>query len=197
MSDTSLVEIKSLEKEVQLLLTQYESVEKQINTDIENKVSFSSIQKNVQLAKEINDKLLTLLSIIKNKINIIYPKGITNQNVVRMNNPNLNKIANKLNKDQSKLQQLINEYNSLDGKNNVLTLQLNSFYYEYLFYFVIVIILLIYTFKFYGQYEIVDMVIVICGIVLLLYHFIGNFIQYSMDGIKYIIRKFIATLYLL
>jgi|688.fasta_scaffold291673_1 hypothetical protein len=190
--DTSIVEIKTLEKEVQLLLTHYEELQKQSIIDIQKGQSA-----NLQMAKEINDKILSLLSTIKTKTTILYPKGITNQNVVRMNNKHLIKIADKLHKDQSKFQRLLDDYNGLDGKNSHLTLQLNSSYYEYMFYFVIFIILVVYAFKFYGDHDMVDMIILICAVLLLVYHYIGSFIDYGSNGIKYTIRKFMDAIHLL
>jgi len=193
MSDSSLVEVKSLEKEVQLLLRQYKDQYKQSIADIQKGDYSTSLS-----AKETSDKILGLLSTIKNKIAILYPKGINNQNVVRMNNAHLIQIADKLHKDQNELQRHINEYNNLDGKNNQLTLQLNSTYYEYMFYFVIAIILCVYmVYMLYGGYDSVDMIILICGVALIIYHFMGTFIEYGTDGIKMVFRKAMGSVYLL
>lgn len=194
--DTSIVEIKALEKEVQLLLNQYEELQKQSIIDIQRGPG-PIPQNNLLLAKETNDKILTLLSTIKNKINILYPKGITNQHVVRMNNPHLIKTADKLHQQQRELQRLVDEYNSLDGKNSHLTLQLNSSYYEYMFYFLIVLGLVVYMFKFYGDHDLVDMIILACAVALMAYHYTGTIIEYGIDGIKYIIRQVIDTINLL
>jgi len=195
MSDSSLVEVKSLEKEVQLLLRHYEDLHKQSIADIQKGQYSNSLSLS---AKETSDKILGLLSTIKNKTAILYPKGITNQNVVRMNNTHLIQIADKLYKDQNELEQHINEYNSLDGKNNHLTLELNSTYYEYMFYFVIVIILGVYmVYMLYGGYDSVDMIILICAVALIAYHFMGTFIEYGTDGIKMVFRKAMGGVYLL
>jgi hypothetical protein len=195
MTDTSLVEVKSLEKEVQLLLRHYEDLHKQSIADIQKGIYSNSLSLST---KETNDKIIGLLSTIKNKTAILYPKGINNQNVVRMNNAHLIQIADKLYKDQNELEEHINEYNSLDGKNNHLTLELNSTYYEYMFYFVIVIILGLYVvYMLYGGYDSVDMIILICTVALIAYHFMGTFIQYGMNGIRMMFRKIMSAFYLL
>ena len=144
MNETpSIVEIKSLEKEVQMLLAQYNDT--QANYIAQAQKGFSqTTNASLALMKEINNKIISLLSIIKYKISIIYPKGISNQNVVSMNNKNLIDISNKLHAEKKEIQKSIDEYNSLDAENKNLTLQAKSNYYIYMFYLIISIIFGIY-----------------------------------------------------
>lgn len=199
MNETpSIVEIKSLEKEVQMLLAQYNDT--QANYIAQAQKGFSqTTYASLALMKEINNKIISLLSIIKYKLAIIYPKGISNQNVVIMNNKNLIDISNKLHAEQKEIQKSIDEYNSLDGENKHLTLQANSNYYIYMFYLIISIIFGIYILKIYsvdGGNDTIDMIILILAIFLLVYHYIGPFVNYGTNSIQYIIRRIINIFYL-
>ena len=188
-TNPSIVEIKTLEKELHLLMAYYNELHLQKPTP-----------ETVQLLNATNSKLLNLLSTIKNKTNILYPKGITNQNIVRMNNKNLIELSHKLETEQSELNRSMREHNSLDGENNNLTLQLTSTHYQYTFYIIIVIVLAVYIFKIYtidSGYEIVDMIILILAIVLLLYHFMSSFITNGTEKIQSISRKFMGALNLI
>jgi len=191
MSDNpSIVEIKTLEKELHLLLAQQEQ------GSIEQPPSPSALI----AMQEANAKIIGLISTIQNKIAIVYPKGITNQNVVRSNNANLVDIVNKLHKEQKKIQQLLNKNDSLDGKNSNLTLQLNSSYYEYTFYLILTIVFGIYIFKIYGAfsgYDSVDTIILICAILLLVYNFIGPVMSYGKEGIQHVVRRIMELVYML
>ena len=199
MNETpSIVEIKSLEKEVQMLLAQYNDT--QANYIAQAQKGFSqTTNASLALMKEINNKIISLLSIIKYKISIIYPKGISNQNVVRMNNKNLIDISNKLHAEQKEIQKSIDEYNSLDAENKNLTLQAKSNYYIYMFYLIISIIFGIYILKVYsvdGGNDTIDMIILILAILLLVYHLLGPFIDYGTNSIQYIIRSITSMFYL-
>lgn len=199
MNETpSIVEIKSLEKEVQMLLAQYNDT--QANYIAQAQKGFSqTTNASLALMKEINNKILSLLSIIKYKISIIYPKGISNQNVVRMNNKNLIDISNQLHAEQKEIQKSIDEYNSLDGENKHLTLQANSNYYIYMFYLIISIIFGIYILKVYsvdGGNDTIDMIMLVLAILLIIYHFVGPFINYGTNSIQYIIRSITSMFYL-
>jgi hypothetical protein len=204
----SIVEIKTLEKEVELLLAQYKDMQQGQGASQQGQGQGASQQGQGQgasqqgqgqQAKDLNARILQLLDTIKSKIDKVYPQGITNQNAVRMNNKNLMETSNKLMKEQKNLNNLIQEYNSLDGKNNYLTLQTNSIYYQYLFYLVIAIVISIYLIKIFTQetgYESADMIILVLAILLLLYHFISPFIQYGTDAIQSIVRKITGQIYL-
>ena len=186
----SIIEIKTLEKELHLLLQQ------QGQSPVLQGQSPSP--STLLSKKETNDKIIALITNIKNKIAVVYPKGITNQNVVRSNNANLVDIANKLEKEQTEIDRLIEEHNSLDGANNNLTLKLNSSYYEYTFYLIITILFSIYIFKIYGAfsgYESVDMIILFSALLLLVYHFLGPVLSYGKEGVQDIIRRVMEVLY--
>jgi hypothetical protein len=199
MNETpSIVEIKSLEKEVQMLLAQYNDT--QANYIAQAQKGFSQTNNtNLQLMKEINNKIISLLSIIKYKISIIYPKGISNQNVVRMNNQSLLDISNKLHAEQKEIQKSIDEYNDLDGQNKHLTLQTKSTYYMYMFYLIISIIFGLYVLKIYTVdygYDTIDTIILILAIILLVYHLFPSFINYGTNSVQYIIRSITSMFYL-
>jgi hypothetical protein len=195
MSDhPSIIEIKTLEKELHLLLQGQQSSGQPLSP-------LSPLSPSTLLSmKENNDKIIALIATIKNKIAIVYPKGITNQNVVRSNNANLVDIVNNLEAEQKELDRLIEEHNSLDGVNTHSNLQLNSSYYEYTFYLIITILFGIYIFKIYGAfsgYESVDMIMLISVVILLLYHFLHPVLIYGIEGIQSIGRRIMGVFYLL
>ena len=190
---SSVVEIKSLEKELQMLLAQY-------NDEQTNYLQVeSSGQKNNQSSSnnlmDINNKIKDLLSRIQTKTSEMYPYGITNQSSVLMNNANLNKIASKLKVDGKKLQSSIDEYNSLEGENSVLKLQMNSHYYEYMFYIISGIIIGIYVLKVYtipsenlSIYSI-ENVLLIIAIILLIYHSYNYLFNITSRIVDYTVEK--------
>ena len=195
---TSIVEIKTLEKEVQLMMVQYEHLHLQSMNAIH--AGQKPSQHTLQLLKDTNDNIISLLAKIKNKIDILYPKGITNQHLVTSNNKNLIDTSDKLHAKQSELNRLMGEHSSLDGENIDLTLQLTSTYYEYVFYLIIMIIIGIYVFKIYSSdsgNDIVDIIILIAAIVLLLFHFMGYFVNYVTNSIQFMYRKIMSVINLL
>jgi hypothetical protein len=194
----SIVEIKSLEKELKMLLAQYNDT--QTNYIAQAQKGFSQTSTStLKLMKELNNKIISLLSIIKYKTSLIYPKGITNQTAVSINNTNLVELSNKLRGEQKEIQKTINEYNNLDGENNNLSLQAKSGYYTYMFYMIISIIFGVYIIKIYSMdsgYDTIDMIMLILAILLLVYHFIGPTINYGTNSIQYIIRSITSMFYL-
>jgi hypothetical protein len=180
INNPSIVEIKSLEKEVQMLLAQY------------NDATISPVKNinNITNMMNINNKIKALLNIIQYKIKAIYPHGITNQSSVTMNNADLIKIANKLQEDENKLQTSIDQYNSLEGENSVLKIQMKTHYYEYMFYIIVCIIISIYVLKVYSIpqenvsiYSIENLLLII-AILLLIY----NSYTYILDKLTKIIE---------
>ena len=112
-----------------------------------------------------------------------------------MNNANLNKIASKLKVDGKKLQSSIDEYNSLEGENSVLKLQMNSHYYEYMFYIISGIIIGIYVLKVYtipsenlSIYSI-ENVLLIIAIILLIYHSYNYLFNITSRIVDYTVEK--------
>jgi len=198
---TSLVEIKTLEKEVDMLIAQYNQMHAQVIVDVQKGTSDvqANLNLNIKLMKVINDKILTLLSLIKNKTTSLYPEGIHNHHVIRMNNKHLRDISKKLAAQQYEVSHFVKDNDTLDGKNKSLTLQLVSNYYHYLFYFIILLLLFLYAFNMYGilaNYDSVDIIILICASLLLVYHFMGPSLTYMKEGSDYVVRRLTNLSYL-
>lgn len=116
------LELKTLEKQLEMSLKQYNELNKNITKD------------NLDNISQLNDNILNLIETIRQKTNLLYPKGINLQKVVSMNNPDLINLASKLQKDQKELDKMLDEYNSVDGENNHASLQVRKYRIEYLFY---------------------------------------------------------------
>ena len=117
-----LLEVKTLEKQLEMSLKQYNDLNKNITKD------------NISNASQLNDNILTLIEQIKQKTDLLYPKGINLQKVVKMNNPDLINLSSKLQNDQKELDKMLEQYNSIDGENNNASLQVRKYRIEYLFY---------------------------------------------------------------
>lgn len=116
------LELKTLEKQLEMSLKQYNELSNNITKD------------NIPNISQLNDNILNLIEQIRQKTSLLYPKGINLQKVVSMNNPDLINLASKLQNDQKTLDNMLDEYNSVDGENNHASLQVRKYRIEYLFY---------------------------------------------------------------
>jgi len=190
-NNSSIVEITSLEKEIQMLLAQYNDELMGANANKmgtmgananaigtnANEIGAMGKQMSALNLMQINQKLIGLISRVQNKTAEFYPQGIKNQQSVLMNNDNLIKVAKQLKEDEKTLQASIDEYNSLEGENGALKLQMKSSYYEYMFYILMCIILGIYVVKVYSipnenlSIFSIENLLLIIAILLIMYHY--------------------------
>lgn len=180
----SIVAIKTQEKEIELLLSQFENV----NTSYINNLSQGfrdNASTDLATMADLNDRIIVLLSSARQEISAIYPKGIANQSALNLNMEKVLLLDRKLKMNERKLQIMMNKEMALDGSYESSTLQLYSYKYHYLFYFIVAAIIgwLLYRVFSKNNSELIETLILISGLFLLFHHFfLDTFISFGQDA---------------
>lgn len=80
----SIVNIKTQEKEIELLLAQYKIVNASYINNLNQGFRDKAAQDLTTLTN-LNNRIISLLSSVRQEISTIYPKGISNQSAVTLN----------------------------------------------------------------------------------------------------------------
>ena len=174
----TIVKLKRLEKEVELLLVEYQDTNNDYISNLTNGLNDKS-RTNAAVLESLNKQIKTLLSTINSEINSIYPKGINNQNLVKLNNKTIKKLSEQLKKDEIKLEKMLQDTNDLDGSYANTTIQLKSNKYHYMFHFLLIAIIIIMVYKVISSSDsnIAETIILLLIIILLFYHTFWDFIK--------------------
>lgn len=180
----SIVTIKTQEKEIELLLMQYKTVNASYINNLNQGFRDKAAQDLTTMA-DLNDRITSLLSSIRQEISTIYPKGISNQSAVTLNVQKVKALDAKLKKNEKQLQIMMAKETALDGQYESSTLQVYSYKYHYLFYFIVagIIAWLLYrVFSTNASDDKVETVILVCAIIVLFYHFLLKHVLNSLDS---------------
>jgi len=193
----TIVKIKRLEKEVELLLAEYQDTNNDYIRNLTNGMN-SQASIDVAVLEALNKQITSLLSTINSEIMNIYPKGIKNQNLVKLNNKTIQTLTDQLKKDESKLEKMAQDRNDLDGNYANTTIQLKSNKYHYMFYFLLIAIIIIMVYKVISSNDsnIIETIILILGIILLFYHIVWDFIKKIVDYVDNGAKKVVNDLHL-
>ena len=180
----SIVNIKTQEKEIELLLSQYKTVNASYINNLNQGFRDKATQDLNTLA-DLNDRIFSLLSSVREEISTIYPKGISNQSAVTLNVQKVNALDAKLKKNEKELQNMMEKEMALDGEYESSTLQVYSYKYHYMFYFIVALIiawLLYRAFSTNISDDKVETVILVCAVIVLFYHFLLKYLLDSLDS---------------
>ena len=180
----SIVNIKTQEKEIEILLTQYKTVNASYINNLNQGFRDKATQDLTTMA-DLNDRITSLLSSIRQEISTIYPKGISNQSAVTLNIQKVKALDAKLKKNEKELQIMMAQEMALDGQYDSSTLDVYSYKYHYMFYFIVAAIiawLLYRVFSTNVSDDKVETVILVCAIIVLFYHFLLKHILDSLDS---------------
>lgn len=180
----SIVNIKTQEKEIELLLAQYKTVNASYINNLNQGFRDKAAQDLTTMA-DLNDRITSLLSSIRQEISTIYPKGISNQSAVTLNVQKVKALDSKLKKNEKELQIMMAKEMALDGQYESSTLQVYSYKYHYMFYFIVAVIiawLLYRVFSTNVSDDKVETVILVCAVIVLFYHFLLKHILDSLDS---------------
>ena len=180
----SIVNIKTQEKEIEILLTQYKTVNASYINNLNQGFRDKATQDLTTMA-DLNDRITSLLSSIRQEISTIYPKGISNQSAVTLNVQKVKALDAKLKKNEKELQIMMAQEMALDGQYDSSTLDVYSYKYHYMFYFIVAAIiawLLYRVFSTNVSDDKVETVILVCAIIVLFYHFLLKHILDSLDS---------------
>ena len=193
----SIVKIKSLEKEVDLLLSEYQDTNNNYISNLTNGFK-DKASTDAKILEELNRQITNLLSTITNEIKAVYPKGIQKQQLVHLNNKTIKKLTSKLKDDEIKLEKMIQKTNDLDGKYGSSTINLNSNKYHYMFYFGIFVINVIIIYKVFLSTDtnIAETIILILIVLLFFYHVAWGPINNLFENISMFLENKFRELHL-
>jgi len=180
----SIVNIKTQEKEIELLLAQYKTVNASYINNL-NQGFRDKAEQDLTTMADLNDRITSLLSSVRQEISTIYPKGIANQSAVTLNIQKVKDLDTKLKKNEKELQIMMEQEMALDGQYDSSTLQVYSYKYHYMFYFIVAVIiawLLYRVFSTNVSDDKIETVILVCAIIILIYHFLLKHILDSLDS---------------
>ncbi len=169
----SIVNIKTQEKEIELLLMQYKTLNDSYINNLNQGFRDKATQQLPTMA-DLNDRIASLLSSVREEISTIYPKGISNQSAVTLNTQKVKALDAKLTKNERELEIMMAKQMALDGQYDSSTLQVYSYKYHYIFYFIVALViawLLYRVFSTNVSDDRVETVILVCAIIVLFYHF--------------------------
>ena len=181
----SIVTIKTQEKEIELLLIQYKTVNASYINNLNQGFRDKSAQ-DLSTMADLNDRITSLLSSVREEISSIYPKGISNQSAVTLNVQKVKDLDTKLKKNEKELQIMMAHEMALDGQYDSSGIQLYSYKYHYMFYFIVAGIigwLLFRVFSTTNSDDKVETVILVCAIIILFYHFLFKHLLSSLDSV--------------
>ena len=180
----SIVNIKTQEKEIELLLSQYKTVNDSYINNLNQGFRDKAAQQLPTMA-DLNDRITSLLSTVRQEISTIYPKGISNQSAVTLNIQKVKALDAKLKKNERELQIMMAKEMALDGQYDSSTLQVYSYKYHYMFYFIVAVIIIWLLYRVFSTNvsdDKVETVILVCAIILLFYHFLFKGILDSLES---------------
>lgn len=180
----SIVNIKTQEKEIELLLAQYKTVNASYINNL-NQGFRDKATHDLNTLTDLNDRIFSLLSSVREEISTIYPKGISNQSAVTLNVQKVNALDAKLKKNEKELQNIMAKEMALDGEYESSTLQVYSYKYHYMFYFIVAVIIAWLLYRVFSTNisdDKVETVILVCAVIVLFYHFLLKYLLDSLDS---------------
>jgi len=189
MSDTEFME---KQKELESLISQYTNTNTSYIENLKNNNN-SSAEINLNLLNKLNSLILTHLSENEGILSTNYLKGIQHQELVKENNEKFNILTNKLNIEREKIRLILEQRSDLNGTKEYTSINTKSNKYKYVYYAFCAIILIILIIKAFMSSDVgmIDNVILVCIILLLIYHFFPIVIHYITDKLKLLFHKFI------
>jgi hypothetical protein len=189
MSD---IEFMEKQKELESLISQYTNTNTSYIENLKNNNN-SSAEINLNLLNKLNSLILTHLSENEGILSTNYLKGIQHQELVKENNEKFNILTNKLNIEREKIRLILEQRSDLNGTKEYTSINTKSNKYKYVYYAFCAIILIILIIKAFMSSDVgmIDNVILVCIILLLIYHFFPIVIHYITDKLKLLFHKFI------
>ena len=187
--EPTIVDIKTRQMELQVLLTDYAAKNAEYKTALQNRTPAGATTINT-IKTALDAKKLAIirkLDVISGLIQNVYPKGIENQSTITSNNPILVTHLNNLNTIYTEVEEIVHEQDKMEGNLEDRSLTYTSNFYNYLMYFVIMIITFVSLFYIYSSPEAgrLETVILLLGLAA------GGYYTYvyGVDKIKNFINK--------
>ena len=168
----SIVELKTKEKEILQLISDYKAEHDTLTKQMQQNPSDSSNKKMVSDLQNKNNVIVSKLNMLKDMMAEVYPRGIVNDSLVEITDKEqLVELSAQLNIENDKMTNLINELNTYDGENEVLVLNQQSHFMQYLVFMGLCIFLIYLTIKAYSTNSVsnIENLILLVVIVLVVY----------------------------
>jgi hypothetical protein len=180
----SIVELKTKEKEILQLISDYKAEHDAIKQQYDSGIcqdnpnancgsnltkSYKGLMTNLQ---NKNSVIIGKLNELKDMMAEVYPRGMENDSLVEITDKEqLVELSAQLNMENDKMTNLINELNTYDGENDVLVLNQQSHFMQYLVFMGLCIFLIYLTIKAYSTNSIsnIENLILLVVIVLVVY----------------------------
>ena len=173
-----LLEMKNLETEIEGLIIQYEQVQVNYTNNIKNGLS-AKAGLELQRLNELNGQLLQKIGQAKTlAVSKMIPTENENQAKIFKNIPDLKEKANRLSSEKRVIDKLLEEQQSINGANQMITLERQSNYYKYITMFFISILIIGITLRAYfsDSTNSVELIIALIASLLIIYHSIMYFL---------------------
>tara|TARA_Y100000768_G_C23988129_1_gene690281 strand:- start:2631 stop:3188 length:558 start_codon:yes stop_codon:yes gene_type:complete len=134
-----ILKLGEIESGINLLLNSYKTIQK----DYIQSVKSGDTKKSAVYLKSlniINNNLISYSNLIKDTMDEVYPLGIENQNIIQHKNPQLRRLATKLNKERDIFNNLQKKNDKLNGEKQSVELEYRSEYIKYIFMIILLII---------------------------------------------------------
>lgn len=191
----SIVKIKGLEKEVDLLLKEYSTANKNYIRNLTNGLK-DKASNDAKLMEALNKEILKLLTTINDDIKAISPKGLKNKEMIQLNNKNIKSLIASLKHDERNLEKMIRSTSDSDGSLDASAIHLTSVKFHSIFYFFLFIIILFLTYKITTSTDsiMLELIIFILISVLLVYYFVWQKISNTFYNLRNYFKKKIQNL---
>ena len=126
----TIVELKTIEKEIKLKLDDYRSSQKDYISALQNG-STDNAEDNLEKINALNSELVRLFREAKILMGKVYPKGMQNQKIVSEGSSELMALDNKLQKYNTKIAKVQKELKHIAAKRENTSLEAHSLKIQY------------------------------------------------------------------
>lgn len=172
-----LLELKTLEKEINEFLARYQQVQMDYTNNVRSQ-STTNANANLLLLNDLNGQILQKIGQAKTLAILTIPIEKKNNDTISSNIPNLKEKADMLAKEKEVIDNLLEKQNSIIGANKIITLERQSNYYKYISMFFVSILLIGITIRAYftDSTSSVELFISLIASLLIVYHLIRYFL---------------------
>lgn len=172
-----LLEIKSLETEINGLLSHYQQIQMDYTNNVRSGIN-SKASIDLHQLDELNGQILQKIDRAKTLAVLSIPIENENQETIMKNIPNLKEKADNLSKEKQLIDNLLEKQYSIKGANNIVSLERQSNYYKYISMFLVSILIIGITIRAYftDSTNIVEILIALTTVILIIYHLVKYFL---------------------
>lgn len=172
-----LLELKSLETEINGLLSHYQQVQMEYTNNVRSGLN-AKAGIDLQQLNELNGQILQKIGRAKTLALLSIPTENKNNETITSNIPNLKEKADSLSKEKEVIDSLLEKQYSIRGANKMISLERQSNYYKYISMFFVSILIIGITIRAYftDSTNSVELFIALIATLLIIYHLITYFL---------------------